>query len=340
MQTILIAEQDSYLCDKMMNFFTLEGFNVLAASEDNMNRLFSDIFPLMVIANDKVITDSIARRSKNDQSVSHQNQTALVLTGNWSDDEFQSLQYALSADFILNKPFDEEDLIEILEFINNRKANNTQKYLPIIDAEEQERKRLSLELHDGVCSMLAGGLLLLERAMEQHANNDPNSFQRIEEVYGIIDHSLLELRRVMNNLSPIALKDNNLVEAITKICDDASKIGDTKFVFTHQLYESNVSPLIANTFYRVIQEITNNILKYAHASQVNITLTGFEDELILDIRDDGVGFDVKKLDNSPTENGGRGLSNISQRIHMLNGLFHIHSVPQVGTSINISVPLN
>jgi len=273
----------------------------------------------------------------------------LILVSSETDRSLIRLGIDLGADDFLSKPFSLEELIcavgarltkvSQLEHLIIEEQNQA-LMLTVAEAAEAERQRIANELHDGVCPLLVGGLMQLERVTEMIANQDnPKLRDAMTYLQNVIYNSITETRNIMNNLSPPALSKNNLISALDKLCSSAKEMSDAEFVFVADCVVTDFPTVISATLYRVVQELINNCLKYAKASKCVITLTSFEDEVLLDYVDNGVGFIKNNLPNQPSESGGRGLSNIENRVRVLGGKVKISSEINKGTSTNISIPL-
>jgi len=215
------------------------------------------------------------------------------------------------------------------ELVHKNEELSLQSKSALIQGQEEERTRLSQDIHDGVGPLLTSLKLQL-------------SDLKIEEdekirLKALIDDTISEMRRVSSNLMPAVLLDfgagaaiKNMVEAISKsakcsivFLDDTKKSGS-------KLYkEINVA------LYRIAQETLNNAIKHASAKVIKISLTEFEDKVSFYISDDGKGF---KAEQSRSDFSGKGLKNIKERAALLNGEIFITSEGQ-GTIVEVEIPL-
>ena len=200
----------------------------------------------------------------------------------------------------------------------------------VLKGQEEERSRLARDLHDGVGGLLSGIKLSLSGIKgnvllsEQHA-------QSVNNVILQPDHSIGELRRVSHNMMPEALIRYGLEEALENYCENLNLSGTIKVQLQTYGLEQRMEQSTEIVLYRIVQELLNNIIRHAGASNVLIQLVRENERFSLTVEDDGKGFDVK----SAEQKGGAGLANIRARAGYLNGTVDIQSTPGEGTSVNV-----
>jgi signal transduction histidine kinase len=199
-----------------------------------------------------------------------------------------------------------------------------------------ERARLAREIHDTIAQGLAGVVAQLEAA--DAAEGDPVLRQRhLDAARALARESLAEARRSVQALTPARLVDARLPEAIA---DMATAWAQTTQATVHVETTGDVRALLPElevTLFRVAQEALTNVGKHAGATTVWLTLTYMEDVVVLDVRDDGVGFDPGARPG-PTAGAGYGLSTMEQRVLRVSGTFTVESAPGEGTAVSASVP--
>lgn len=203
----------------------------------------------------------------------------------------------------------------------------------VIEAEENERMRIARELHDGVGQYLSAVKLNLSNLQSTlHLTNEQEK-KLMNNALTVIDDSVKEVRTVSHTMMPGALSEKGLERAIR---DFMERIISEKLsiAFDVHLLNTKLDNTTEIIVYRVIQEVINNIIKHAQASEVNIQLIQHEEELVLMVEDNGIGFDAN---NSIKQ--GIGLKNIRSRVEFLNGTVDIDSQPKKGTTISIEIPL-
>lgn len=200
-----------------------------------------------------------------------------------------------------------------------------------IDAKEEERKTIAEILHDSVSALLSSVNLHLQASKAQMKNNIPSEINKAQEILG---EASTKIRDLSHKLISSVLIKFGLAFAVHDLCE---KYSNSKLEFMsddngikryNQKFEIKI--------YNIIEELINNILKHSEAKNASITLVERNsDKLIIQIIDDGKGFDVKKQRSKE----GLGLSHIDARIKMMHGVFNINSKLGEGTSIFISVPI-
>lgn len=205
----------------------------------------------------------------------------------------------------------------------------------IIEAEEKERRRIAQDLHDGVGQLLSAAKLNLSNLESKMGTQTEEQKTAMQNALSLVDDSVKEVRAVSHNMMPNTLIKLGLASAvrefITKLGNAPTLKVDLEIVGLDTRLENQVETVL----YRVIQEIVNNIIKHAKASQISMQLIRHETELNIMIEDNGVGFDTKQLDNFE----GIGLKGIQTRIEFLNGSVHFDSSVGRGTTVIIDVPL-
>ena len=198
----------------------------------------------------------------------------------------------------------------------------------LLEGQENERKRIVAELHDGV------GQLLTVIRMRVELFEGEGSLK--EDIKKQINAAIAEVRRISYNVMPQALVDYGLEAALHGLCDTMKRYSNLNIDFRYiKECEHQLNFEISTALFRIAQEGLNNIVKYADASDVNLHLIDKEDEVYFLLEDNGKGFDETKL----KPNAGTGLYNIRQRATLLNGTAEIHSNRGEGTVIEIHIPI-
>jgi signal transduction histidine kinase len=206
-----------------------------------------------------------------------------------------------------------------------------------------ERQRMAREIHDTLAQGLTGIITQLEAA--GRVRDRPDQLERhIEQARSLARDSLTEARRSVQALRPVPLEDAKLPEAIAEMAERWSRTSSVPLSFETT---GDSRPMLAEleaTLFRVAQEALTNVGKHAMASKVGLTLSYMDTEVLLDVRDDGIGF----TPGSPDGNGrggsdhrdghGFGLNGMAQRLRRVAGKLEIESAPGEGTAINASVP--
>lgn len=195
----------------------------------------------------------------------------------------------------------------------------------LIQGEEMERKRIARDLHDGLGSMLSGVKIHLNLAKKENP-------ETVNGVDTLLDNSIKELRNISQNLMPESLLELSLEHALRDLCAANSNTA-TKVEFQYLIKKSRLPKNYEIMIYRIIQELLNNALKYAKASQVLVSCSQNKDVFFITVEDNGIGFDI--LD--PKNKNGMGLKNIKNRVEFLSGKLEIESKINQGTSAYIEL---
>lgn len=203
----------------------------------------------------------------------------------------------------------------------------------VMEAEEQERRRLARELHDGVGQLLAA----TRRKIAQQAGITAETEDTIGASVALLDESIREVRQLSHSMMPPALRNKNLVQALQELATQVNHTTRlevyTEWVNTETLELSTTQTLM---LYRAVQEMLQNTIKYAEATTVNIELVNHDTELTLMVYDDGKGFDPEQVLRN---NSGLGLKNIQSRIAFIGGVLVTDTAPGNGTTYIIELPL-
>ncbi|MEP6805652.1 MAG: sensor histidine kinase [Flavobacterium sp.] len=194
----------------------------------------------------------------------------------------------------------------------------------MIEGEEVERKRIARDLHDGLGSMLSGLKIHLKLAEKDNALSPA-------EINTLLDNSIKELRNISQNLMPESLLKLSLEHALRDLCM-ANSNAKTTIEFQYLIQKPNLPKNYEIVIYRIIQELLNNALKYAEATQILVSCSQNKDTFFITVEDNGIGFDVSDKNNS-----GMGLRNIKNRVEFLKGKLEIESTPNKGTSTYIEL---
>ncbi|MCO5239912.1 MAG: sensor histidine kinase [Chitinophagaceae bacterium] len=205
----------------------------------------------------------------------------------------------------------------------------------ILKGEEQERTRLAKDLHDGLGGMLSGIKFSFQN-MKDNLILTPDNAQAFERSLDMLDSSIREMRRVAHNMMPEMLVRYGLDVALKEFCSEVDRSGAV-----HTRYQSigmehaNIEQTTAVTVYRIVQELVNNAIRHAAASQVLVQLQLSGKLLSVTVEDNGKGFDTGLLQKAQ----GIGWSNIRNRVDFLRGKIDVDSAPGKGTSVLIEIGL-
>lgn len=226
-----------------------------------------------------------------------------------------------------------DDFRQVNEMIEEAKAK--QEFgLKIIEAQEEERRKISREIHDGPAQMLANILLRSELVDRSFRSGDvEQGLIEIKSVRQMIRTSLYEVRRIIYDLRPMALDDLGLVPTIKKYVENVADYNKTTVEFTSFGEDMRLNQKYEIAFFRLVQESIQNAIKHAEASLIQVKLEICINNITMLIKDNGKGFDPSmKRDKS------FGLIGMRERVEMLEGQLNIDSTVGKGTMIFIKVP--
>jgi signal transduction histidine kinase len=204
----------------------------------------------------------------------------------------------------------------------------------ILEAEENERKRIATDLHDGVGQIMSAAKMNLSAIENDIPFADEDQKQKYQKIILLIDESCIEVRTISHNLMPNALLKYGLYSAVRTFLDNVHS-NTIKINFYSEGLDVKIDTNIEAVLYRVIQESVNNVIKHARASHLDISLIRDANNISITIEDDGTGFDQTQI----TNNEGIGLKNIKSRITYLKGSVEWDSMPGNGTAIIINIPI-
>ena len=208
--------------------------------------------------------------------------------------------------------------------------------LRVIKAQEEERRRVAREIHDGPAQTLANIVLRLEIA-EKLLELDPSRVKaELKDLKNLVRANLQDIRRIIFDLRPMALDDLGIVPAISKYLDNFQETYGINCNLVIEGRERRLLPAMEVALFRLVQEGMTNVAKHAHSTKVEIYLIYKEDWTIARIQDYGKGFEVKTAMNAPGEHFG--LVGMRERVEMFSGRFSIQSIIGKGTSIEFSIP--
>ncbi|WBO63757.1 sensor histidine kinase [Streptomyces camelliae] len=199
-----------------------------------------------------------------------------------------------------------------------------------------ERRRLAAEIHDTIAQGLTG--IIAQLQVVANAPDLTTARTHLERASALARHSLGEARRSVHNLAPVALAADGLPEALKKTVGEWGERVGVRAEFTVTGTAEQLHDEVSATLLRIAQEALSNASRHARASRVGVTLSFMGDEVTLDIRDDGTGFDPAAVPPR-TRTGGFGLDGMRARAERIAGSLTIESEPGHGTALSARVPL-
>jgi two-component system sensor histidine kinase DegS len=244
-----------------------------------------------------------------------------------------NLQMSVVLDYLSG---DLNQVTRILESAKNRQMIG----LKIILAQEDERKRIAREIHDGPAQSLANLVLRTEIAERLLDKNDLELVRsELVDLKSQIRFGLEEIRKIIFNLRPMALDDLGLVPTLRKFVQDFEEKTRIRAVFETMGKDKRLPGAMEAALFRLVQEGYNNALKHAQPTFVSLEMT-FQDETVqLVIADNGVGFQLNVVESRSKTHTHFGLIGMRERVELLQGKMDIESIVGQGTKIKIDVPI-
>lgn len=208
-----------------------------------------------------------------------------------------------------------------------------------INAQEEERREIALSLHDDTGQTLSMLIINLERLEKQLPADEAALQKKLAASRALAQQALTGLRKVVYGLRPTILDDLGLVPAIRWYArTNLEEAGIHAEVCAAEDVDP-VSAQIKSTLFRISQEAINNIVRHAEARNARITLKQEDMDLVLQVEDDGKGFDVDQINEEALARQHLGLLGIEERAQMVGGRATLESTPGRGTRLSVAVPL-
>ncbi|EGW41847.1 sensor histidine kinase [Desulfosporosinus sp. OT] len=225
-------------------------------------------------------------------------------------------------------------IVEALQAHNHEQRQ--EMGLRVIRAQDEERRRVAREIHDGPAQTLANIVLRLEIA-QKLLEIDPSRVKaELTDLKDLVRSNLQDIRRIIFDLRPMALDDLGILPAISKYLKNFQENYGITCELRIEGREKRVLPAMEVAIFRLIQEGMTNVAKHARSVKVDVTLIYQEDWTIARIQDYGTGFEVNSLFTVSGEH--YGLIGMRERVEMFSGLFSVQSTLGKGTTIELSIP--
>ncbi|MEU9169845.1 sensor histidine kinase [Streptomyces sp. NPDC048420] len=203
-----------------------------------------------------------------------------------------------------------------------------------------ERERIARDLHDTLAQELSGSLMLLQAAERDWEHRPDTARTRVRAVADGLDVSLAETRRMIRDLTPSAVAEEGLEGSLRLLCLRAEQDGTAALVRFRSTggHRCELDEQAATTLFRVAQGMLANVREHARATSLLVTLRHTTDRVDLDVCDDGVGFDLARVDGTSPSDRGFGLRAARARLREYGGDLAVDGTPGRGTRIRASVP--
>ena len=200
----------------------------------------------------------------------------------------------------------------------------------LIRSLENERIRLSRELHDDIGQRLALVTSEIAGVIEQNSAGTPSPIAILKQALSSLDRLCIDVHELSHGLHSHTLEHLGLKPALNDLCRRLSRPLLRVHLYADH-FEEPTSMQVSLCLYRVAQEALNNVIRHSHSKSVDLTVTRIQDRFYLTIQDSGIGFDTSNVSM------GLGLLNMSERVKLVGGQFKIKSAPEEGTEIWVEV---
>lgn len=209
----------------------------------------------------------------------------------------------------------------------------------VLRLQEEERGRISRDLHDGIGQSLTALKIQLELLEQQAARAASDLEPRIASARALAGACLTEVRQLSHVLRPQMLDELGLLPTLRWLVRTVRERTGLVVSFDSGGFEDRMDPDVETLIYRIAQESLTNIVKHAKAADATVRLSRREDRLLLRVEDSGAGFDAEGVLSAREEDRGFGVRAMRDRVHFFNGRFSIRSAPGKGTVVEAELPL-
>lgn len=231
---------------------------------------------------------------------------------------------------------DLNQVTRILESAKNRQLLG----LRIILAQEEERKRIARDIHDGMAQTLANVVLRSEIAERLLMKQDYMvAKDELQQLKGQVRSGLEEVRKMIYNLRPMALDDLGLVPALRKFCQDFEERTLIRTHFELKGKETRLPSGMEVAIYRLVQEIFSNVKKHSKATYAELEMIFDIDLIRIKVSDNGIGFNVSHMEQKLSKGSNFGILGMRERLELLEGSMEIESETNTGTKIKMEIPV-
>src|SRR5918995_5194480 len=207
----------------------------------------------------------------------------------------------------------------------------------LITAQEEERRKVSYEVHDGLAQTAAGAHQLLQAFARQHPPDSEKGRKYLARVLKLVQQTVGEARYVIADLRPTALDDFGLAAAVRLQVEKISSQG-SRVDYVEALGDERLPSEVETALFRIAQEALTNVHKHAPSARVKVTLRRLNSSVLLQVRDWGPGFELEKATDGGGPGERLGLSSMRERVALLGGSLEVRSKPGEGTEVVAEIP--
>lgn len=204
----------------------------------------------------------------------------------------------------------------------------------MLDLQEQDRKLVSYEIHDGLAQQLTGAHMQFQTVGHLFERDPEAARKMFDEAVLLLGDAMAETRRLIGGLRPPVLDESGIVAAVEELVSQYGRNGP-EIELVHNVVIKRFSPPLESALFRIVQESLTNACRYSQSDKIRVELALSSDSVTIDVRDWGVGFDPKKVSGEHF-----GLRGIRERTRLLGGSAEIESSPGQGAHIHVVLPLS
>lgn len=213
--------------------------------------------------------------------------------------------------------------------------------IKILEAQENERKRIARDIHDGPAQHMANIVMRVDICKMVLSKDLNEGLKELSDLKESVKVALKEVRSIIYDLRPMSLDDLGLIQTIQQTINTSAQESNIDVKLNLKPFQTEIEPIIQVAVYRIVQELFNNIKKHSKAKHAEVRLDYGTKYLIIKISDDGIGFDVDRtLESVKLHGNSYGLIGIFDRVNQLQGKIQIKSSAETGTIYTINLPIN
>ena len=211
----------------------------------------------------------------------------------------------------------------------------------MVEVQEETRKKLARDLHDGPTQSVAAMAMRINIARRMMSKDTKMALEELVKIEELAHRTTKEIRHMLFTLRPLILESQGLTAALEAMAEKMREtFGQNVLINVDENLLENMEMGKQGVIFYIIEEATNNARKHANALHIWVRLRSFETGIaLLEIEDDGMGFDVESIHKSYDKRGSLGMVNLRERSELVNGLLNIDSAPGKGTRVQVYIPL-
>ena len=242
----------------------------------------------------------------------------------------------LTSSKIIDRVNNKQGFLIKIKDITQAKKTEQRIIQTIIRTEQNEQKRMADDLHDSLAQEVAMAKLMVTNLEVYGEKNDQNFNKLIQTSKHILDEAITHIREICYNLMPSVLIKGNIEIALSEFVKKLNSQNIIRFHYKSEGNFDNLNSEIEIVIFRIVQEFINNSIKHSKAKNVTIvTKINGDNNFFIELKDDGVGFNIKKL--RPNTDG-RGINNLKTKVNAFEGEYSLTSKENEGTRLKITFP--